>query len=115
MWEQDFKAEALKANPDAQCDHDFCKITANMPKCCPGLLTPMNVGRVFYYSTRSNLGPRLMEANLTQHNDLYNNYTVSDIADYETLSPYQQCIMLAVGAVSTSISYMFILFHGILS
>merc|ERR1712028_310719 len=71
----------------------------------------MNVGRVFYHSTRESLGPRLLEANLTDHNDLYNNYTVSDIADYEELSPYQQCVMLAVGAVSTSISYMFILFR----
>jgi len=98
MWEQSFKVEALKTNPDAQCDIDFCSNTENMLNCCAGLLTPMNVGRVFYHSTRESLGPRLLEANLTDHNDLYNNYTVSDIADYEELSPYQQCVMLAVGA-----------------
>mmetsp|Transcript_15841 Transcript_15841/g.15822 ORF Transcript_15841/g.15822 Transcript_15841/m.15822 type:complete len:303 (-) Transcript_15841:1199-2107(-) len=110
MWEQSFKEQALKINPKAQCDIAFCGVLENMPNCCSGLLTPMNVGRVFYYSDREILGPRLSEASLTDANDLYNNYTVSDIANYKELSPYQQCIMLAVGAVSTSISYMFIPF-----
>eukprot|EP00751_Fragilariopsis_kerguelensis_P048403 CAMPEP_0171052930 /NCGR_PEP_ID=MMETSP0736-20130129/54146_1 /TAXON_ID=186038 /ORGANISM="Fragilariopsis kerguelensis, Strain L26-C5" /LENGTH=854 /DNA_ID=CAMNT_0011506701 /DNA_START=71 /DNA_END=2636 /DNA_ORIENTATION=- len=89
MWEQSFKEQALKINPKAQCDIAFCGVLENMPNCCSGLLTPMNVGRVFYYSD---------EASLTDANDLYNNYTVSDIANYKELSPYQQCIMLAVGA-----------------
>jgi hypothetical protein len=106
MWERSFKEKALESNPKAQCDIDFCGVRENMPDCCSGLLTPMNVGRVFYHSERESLGPRLMQASLEDHNDLYNNYTVFDIADYKELSPYQQCIMLAVGAVSTYISYM---------
>jgi len=98
MWEQSFKEKALETNPKAQCDIDFCGVLENMPDCCSGLLTPMNVGRVFYHSERESLGKRLMQASLEDHNDLYNNYTVSAIADYKELSPYQQCIMLAVGA-----------------
>jgi len=98
MWEQSFKEDALKDNPEAQCDIEFCGITENMPNCCYGLLTPMNVGRVFYHSDREILGPRLLESSLEDPNDLYNHYNVSEIANYKELKPYQQCIMLAVGA-----------------
>ena len=81
----------------------FCMMLENVDLCCMGLLTPMNVGRVFYHSTRENLGKRLMEAKLDDPNNLYTEdhgpaYTPDTIKDYDTYSPYVQCIMLAVGA-----------------
>jgi len=103
MWETNFKKEALEKNPDVKCDPDFCMMLENVDLCCMGLLTPMNVGRVFYHSTRDSLGKRLMEAKLDDPINLYTKengpaYTPDTIKDYDTYSPYVQCIMLAVGA-----------------
>jgi len=103
MWETNFKKEALEKNPDVRCDPDFCMMLENVDLCCMGLLTPMNVGRAFYQSTRYSLGKKLMEAKLDDPINLYTKenglaYTPDKIKDYDTYSPYVQCIMLAVGA-----------------
>ena len=106
MWEKNYAKDAPEG---AACEKDFCEILGNAELCCYGLLTPMNVGRVFYHSTRDDLGERLKESALTDTNPLYTEegaatYSVADIANYDTFSPYTQCILLAVGAESHVLS-----------
>jgi hypothetical protein len=98
LWNREFKR---KAPEDAQCDFDFCNQLDNVKKCCTGLLTPMNVGRVHYHNANKKLGGRSMNATLVDKNDLYDEnevmYSVEHIKNYEHYSPYVQCVLLAEG------------------
>ena len=97
LWEKDFK----KQYPNAICTKEFCDSNLDPYICCQGLLTPMDVGNIGYFSTRTELGPNLMKSSLKDPNPLYHDFTESysltDIKNYAQYHPFVQCILLVVG------------------
>lgn len=83
------------------CSADFCNQLINVHLCCPGLLTPQNVGNIRYLSTKKELGPELLKSSLADRNYLYikggDSYSYNEVANYTQCSPYDRCLLLAVG------------------
>jgi len=99
LWNKEFKDKAPK---NAQCNREFCQNWDNVDLCCHGLLTPMNVGNIYYHNTNKKLGGRAMDSKLTDKNPLYTDdggrYSYTDIEKHEEYSPFIQSLLLAVGA-----------------
>jgi len=110
IWDKYFKADQHYGKSAGNfCSIEECKTSEDPVKCCPGVLTPMNVGNVRYaYDNRDHnqSWATLGSAKITQPNPLYTttnglgsitNYTVENIQNWRTFYPYVQCILLAVG------------------